>query len=109
MKSTDLTIEILKGIRTELRELNGRVDETNGRLDQTNGRIDQTNCRLDEMREELSHRIVESELRTATALTDLSGSVRELTSLLRGQFDLRPRVEKCEEEIADIKRRLPAA
>lgn len=75
MEPTDLTIEILKGIRDEGRKTNERVDETNKRLDETN-------VRLDSMREELSRRIVESEIRTATAITALSGEVRELTSFV---------------------------
>jgi hypothetical protein len=67
---------------------------------------DTTNDRLDAMRAELSQRIVESEIRTAPALTALSGDVRELTLVLRQTQDLRPRVTQCEEDIAAIKRRL---
>jgi len=75
----------------------------------TNARLDQTNTRIDTMREELSRHIVESEIRTSTAITELAGTVRDLTTVLRAQADLRPRVERCEQEIADLKRRLPAA
>jgi chromosome segregation ATPase len=118
MNPTDITIEILKDIRGEVRKTNERLDQTNERLDQMNGqlgaridktneRIDQTNERLEVMREELSRRIVESEIRTSTAIADLAGTVRELTSVLRASADLRPRVDKCEEEIAEIKKRLP--
>ena len=95
VKPRDVTVALLKDIRSELRTLNGRVD--------------QTNTRIDTLRDELSHRIVESEVRTATALTDLAGTVRELTTHLRAQSDLRPRVERCEEDIAELKRRMPAA
>jgi len=59
------------------------------------------------MREELSRRIVESEIRTSTAIADLAGSVREMTDVLRATHDLRPRVERCERDIVDLKRRLP--
>ncbi len=97
--TNDLTIEILKRIREE-----GRL--TKERVSETNQRPDQTNQPLDDLREELSRRIVEPEIRTATALTALSGDVRELTSFLRQMQDLRPRVEQCEGAIADIQRRL---
>jgi chromosome segregation ATPase len=111
MEPTDLTIEILEDIRAEIREtrldLSQRLDATNGRLDQTNGRLDQTNERLDTMREELSRRIVESEIRTSTAITELAGSVHDMTVVLRASHDLRPRVERCEHDIADLGRRLP--
>jgi uncharacterized protein YceH (UPF0502 family) len=53
--------------------------------------------------------VVESELRTATAITDLAVTVRDMTSVLRAQSDLRPRVERCEQDIAKLKERLPAA
>jgi hypothetical protein len=93
----NLTVEILKQIRDGVRATNARLDGTNARLDETNERLDTTG-------EELGRRIVESELRTATAITDLAGTVRELTAHLRLQSDLRPRVEKCERDIADLQR-----
>ena len=93
MEPTDLTIEILKDIRGEIRATNGRIDmlreELSHRLDQTNTRITQ------------------SEIRTATAITELAGSVHELIDHLRASSDLRPRVERCELEIVELKRRLP--
>jgi hypothetical protein len=69
MDVTELTIEILKSIRDEVKE--------------TNGRLDQTNAQLESMQAELSRRIVESETRTATAITDLAGTVRDMTAVLR--------------------------
>ncbi len=109
----NLTLEVLKAIRDEVRRTNERLDRTNERLDQTNERLDRVdstlNKRIDDLRDELSRRIVESEMRTATALTALAGDGRELTSFLRNMMDLRPRVEKCEQEIEALKRRMPDA
>ena len=93
MATSDLTLEVLKAIRDEVR--------------QTNSRLDQANERLEGLREELSRRIVESEVRTSTAIADLAGTVREMTALLRNLVDLRPRVERCEHEIDALKQRLP--
>jgi hypothetical protein len=87
MKPINLTTEILKGIREEGRKTNERIDLTNSRLDSLSSLVDQ-------MREELSRRIVESEIRTSTAITDLAGTVRELVSFLKHTNDLRPRVEQ---------------
>ena len=113
MATPDLTIKILTSIRDEVRTTNKRVDETNKRLcelgEDLSKRIDQTNERIDGLREELSKRIVESEIRTSTAIADLAGSIQDLTSLLRKQADLRPRVDRCEHEIAKIKARLKSA
>ncbi|MCA9596717.1 MAG: hypothetical protein KC776_25545 [Myxococcales bacterium] len=103
MEPHDITIEILKSIRDEVRQTNSRLDEVR---DELSGRISETNVRLDEMREELSARIVESELRTATAITELAGSVREMTGVLKASTELRPRVERCEQDIAAIRAQL---
>ena len=46
---------------------------------------------------------------THEALTALAGTVRDLTSMLRAQADLRPRVERCERDIEGILRRNPNA
>ena len=103
MGPTDITIGILKDIRAGLNETNARIDQTNQRLDQTNERLDQTNERLETMREELSRRIVESELRTSTAIAELAGTVRERTQVLRASHALRPRVERCEQDIRELR------
>jgi predicted nucleic acid-binding Zn-ribbon protein len=103
MESTDLTIEALKGIRHEVRELGTRVDGTNERLEAMSTEL---RAEVHGMREELSRRIVESEIRTSTAIAELAGTVREMTSVLRASHDLRPRVERCEQEIVEMKRRI---
>jgi len=110
MEPTDITIEILKGIREEARQTNARIDQTNARLDETNRRLEdmdtRVNGRIDALREELSKGIVESEIRTATAITDMHGTLRDVRDLLRDQLDLRPRVERCEHDIDELRRRL---
>lgn len=103
-KPADLSVVVLKSIRDEVKKTNERLDSLGTEVKKTNERLDtlreETSARFDE----LGRRIVESEIRTATALTDLAGTVREMTSVLRAQADLRPRVEKCEQDIAELKR-----
>jgi predicted RNase H-like nuclease (RuvC/YqgF family) len=106
MEPTDITIQILTDIRDQARLTNERLDQTNTRLDRMNDRIDGTNERLETMREELSRRIVESEIRTSTAITELAGTVRDMTHVLRASHDVRPRLERCEKDIADLRRRI---
>lgn len=108
MKS-DLTVEILKQIRDEVKQVRDEVKQTNVRLDQVNGSLEQTRVELGARIDETNARLVESEIRTATAITALAGSVQEMTAVLRQGHDLRPRVERCESEIAAIKAKLPAA
>lgn len=106
MKPINLTTEILKGIRDEGRKTNERIEQTNARIEQTNSNLESLSDHVDQMRDELSRRIVESEIRTSTAITDLAGNVRELVSILKQTNDLRPRVEQCEDDIKSIKRQL---
>jgi hypothetical protein len=80
--------------------------DTPGRAVRVDTRLDETNGRIDTLREELSRRIVESEIRTSTAITELAGSVQEMTHVLRTTHDLRPRVERCEQDIVDLRRRI---
>ena len=84
MEPTDLTIEILKGIRDEVRGVREEVHdlraEMNERIDRTNERLDQTNERLDGLRD----RQTATEVRLATELVGVAGAVREVRDLLRG-------------------------
>jgi hypothetical protein len=108
MSPTDRTIEILQGIRQGIDGTNQRVDALRDELTATRAELTATRAGLREeltaTRNELSRRIVESEVRTSTAIADLAGTVREMTSVLRAASDLRPRVERCEADIAELKR-----
>ena len=86
-----------------LREIRDEIRQTNAQLDQTNARLDQTNARLDQTREELGRHIVDSEMRTATAITGLAGTLAEVKTLLADRHDLTNRVARCEHDIADLK------
>ncbi len=92
--SDEQLIEILRNIWNEMKalkaslesqltttreDLGSRIDQTNERLDQTNERLDQTNERL----EDLGRRVTESEMRLATATTELAGDVHVLSDLIR--------------------------
>lgn len=109
MGPENLTLEVLKEIRDDGKRNGARIDETNARLNETNARLNETNARLESLRDDLGRRIVESELRTATAITDLSGSVRDLISVIKEDRDLRGRMERAEKDIAALKQRLPDA
>jgi chromosome segregation ATPase len=113
MEQENLTLVVLKEIREEGKKTNERLGETNSRLDQlrqqTNDRLNEPNTRLDQLRDELSRLIVESGVRTATAITSLAGTVGELVTFLKQERDLRPRLEQCEKDIVNLKSRLPDA
>ena len=108
----DLTLEVLKEIRDEVRGLRGIRDEvrglgeqlnqTNARLDQTNERLDQSNERLDqtnERLERLERRQVETEVRLATELTAVVTAIRDLKDVVVADRELR-------QDVADHERRI---
>jgi hypothetical protein len=69
-------VQILRAIWTEMNALNGRVDQTNARLDAVRT----------ERRDEIDsprRRVVESEVRLATATTQLATDVQSLSGLIR--------------------------
>jgi len=110
MESDDLTVRVLVEIREELRSglhevRNGLQDvreELRSGLSEVRHEIRNTNERLDRAED----RIVASEIRTATAITDLHGTLREVSDWLKDQRDLRDRVQRCEHEIGELKKRV---
>ncbi|MFN7132842.1 MAG: hypothetical protein ACK4N5_12225 [Myxococcales bacterium] len=62
MTPTDLTVQILREIRDEIRSTNARLDQTNARL------------------EGLEKRVVGLEVRTVTEFTALAAAVNDLSS-----------------------------
>jgi hypothetical protein len=110
VEPTELTIELLKSIRDEVRETNVRVDRLR---DELTGELRSTNARLDALREEtgarferLEHRQVETEVRLATELVAVAGAVREVRDLLREDRAVRQKVEDHERRIAAIEARI---
>jgi archaellum component FlaC len=118
--NTSEQTQILRGMWGEMKALNKRIDGTNERLDRVRDelaiRIDGTNARLDETRAELGSRIdalrdetrqrlVETEVRLSTALTDLAHDVQQLTGFMRSRRseqrtereELRVRIERLED------------
>jgi hypothetical protein len=91
---TDMTLALLREIRAEVRKTNERLDGTNTRLDHLDQRVEGGFARVDtelaavrteiaDLRDEVIQRITASEVRTATAITDLAGTVGELTAAMR--------------------------
>jgi hypothetical protein len=86
MEPTDLTIEILKDIRAGIGTTNERVGSVRTELGSVRGELGSLRGELGSLREDtnarldlLARRIVESEVRTSTAIVDLAGTVRDMT------------------------------
>ena len=110
MTEDSLTTQVLIEIRDEIRELrrdtNARFEQTNGRLDSVNARLHQTNERLDRMRTELKDEIREVDIRAQTRMVELIAATQDTNAMLRDRFDLRDRVERCERDIDELKKRV---
>lgn len=100
-ETADLTIEILKQIRDEIRvtraDLSARIDETNARLDQTNSRLDQTNSRLDQTNSRLD--------RVEETLLELAQQQRFVVKHLRAS---RKRELRIEADVIELRKRVEA-
>ena len=105
----DVTLQVLIDIRDEIRATNNRLDGTNQRVDGLNQRVDGLEVRMREqievLREEVGQRIAHSEIRLATAITDVHGTMIDVKTMLGAQLDLRERVVACERDIAELKRK----
>jgi chromosome segregation ATPase len=105
----DLNTKILVEIRDEIRKTNERLDKTNERLDKTNERLEETNERMERgfgtLRTEIKDAARDVELRLSTRFTEFTNATQTVYEMLRDRFELRDRVEQCERDIAELKRR----
>jgi hypothetical protein len=99
MDPTDLTVEILKGIRDGVHSTNERLD---GLHDEVHALRADTNERLGRV----ERRLAETEVRLSTELVAVVGAVRETRDLLREDHALRGRVDDHERRIAAMESRV---
>ena len=99
MSSDEMTLRVLYEIRDGVRATNERVDATNARLDVMNAKLTTFEERLDRVEtrtERLGAQIVESEIRTATAINETSFTLQQIYKAIKDR----------NREIDEIKRRL---
>lgn len=109
MGSDDMTLSVLIDIRDAVRATNERIDGTNARVDNLTTRVERLEVGLTSVGsglDQLRKQFVESDIRTATALHEVTDAVRSVHTLLKDRLDLRDRVERCEHDIEDIKRKI---
>lgn len=105
MEPADITVEILKSIRDEVRGTREETHELRTDVHEMftglSSRIDETNMRFDK----LAKRQVEAEVRLATELASVTGAVCEVRDLLRDDLGLRRRVDDHEARLAALEQR----
>jgi len=108
MSDDSVTTRVLIEIRDEIRETNARLDQTNVRLDQTNARLDHSTARLEtaieRLRDQVKAEFLELEVRQATRVTQQSAILLDLRAVFDDRYDLRDRIERCELDIAEMKK-----
>jgi chromosome segregation ATPase len=112
MEPTDLTIEILKGIREENRRTNDQLDalrtEVRTGFAGVRSELGELRGEVGELRGEvgaLRDRQTATEVRLATELIGVAGAVREVRDLLREDRALRGKVDDHERRISAIEAR----
>jgi hypothetical protein len=102
MDTSDVTIEILKNIRDEIRGTRQELrDEIRATREELGARIDDTNRRLGT----LERRQVEAEVRLSTEIVTLVGVVREVRDAIRDDRVSRVRVDDHERRITTLEKR----
>jgi chromosome segregation ATPase len=82
----DLTVEILKSIRDEIRATR---EDLGARIDQTNARLDQTNARLEQVEESLGDVVTQQRVlaRHVDVFLERESRVERELSVLRNRVD----------------------
>lgn len=101
----NLTVEILKQIRDEVRKTNTRIEETNARLDETNVRLEGMGHELGSRMDRLERRHTETEVRLSTELLAVVGAVNAVRDAIVEDRQLRRQVADHETRIDSLERR----
>ncbi|MEK6609084.1 MAG: hypothetical protein AABZ30_15610 [Myxococcota bacterium] len=101
MGSDDITVEILRGIRSDMQGVRQEMQAMCQEQHATNERLDATNERLDR----LGRRQTETEVRLSTELVAVAKAVNDVRDLLRENLSVRGEVADHERRIGALERR----
>ena len=96
--TSDITVEILKQIRDEVRQ-------TNGRLDHTNASLDQLRTEMSERFERAERRQTDTEVRLATEIVAVVGAVNLAREAILEDRQLRRQIADHESRLETLERR----
>jgi chromosome segregation ATPase len=112
----DQSNERIDRLTSRVEALTERVGAAEVRIENGNERIDRLTSRVETLTERVgsaevriengAHRIIDTELPLATAVMDLHSTVQDVQTMLRRPGGLHERVERCEREIDEIKKKL---
>jgi chromosome segregation ATPase len=102
MQPTDLTVEILKGIRDEVRGVRDEVGGVRDAVQEVRDEVRDTNARLGR----LERRQSETEVRLSTEIVAVVSAVHELRDVLAEDRELRSQVTDHERRLAAVEARV---
>jgi hypothetical protein len=113
VEPTDLTLEVLKGIRSELvslrQDVNDRFERMEHQQTQTNdrlGKLEERQAETNERLEQLAKRQTETEVRLATEIVEVAKAIGGVKDLLKTSLDVRSQVDDHERRLSEIEARL---
>ncbi len=110
MDPTDITIEILKSIRDEIKdvrsEMRDGLADVRSEIQETHAGLQGVRTEIKETRERLEKRQTETEMRLATELVGVAAAVLQVRDLLQEDRTVRTRVEDHERRIAAIEKKV---
>ncbi|MBL9017557.1 MAG: hypothetical protein JNL83_25430 [Myxococcales bacterium] len=101
MADDSLTTRVLIEIRDEIRQTNARIDQTNARLDRSTTRLESA---IERLRDEVKGEFLELEVRQSTRVMQQSAILLDLRAVFADRFELRERIERREQEIAELRK-----
>ena len=102
METNDVTIEVLKGIRDEVRGLRGETTEMKTELKGMKSELTEVKAGLDEV----NRRLTATEMRIATELVGVTGAVLQVRDLLREDRSARTRIDDHEHRIVALEKKV---
>jgi chromosome segregation ATPase len=104
LETTDITVQILRDIRDEIRGTNHRIDRLEQRFDGVDARLGRIEGRVERVEDRLDH--VEGRLAgVESAITKFHLDMLRLSPIGDGDA-LVKRVSRCERDIAELKERI---
>jgi chromosome segregation ATPase len=107
MMSDEMTLELLRGIRDEMRSTRIELKAELGELrTEVRSELGDVRSELGELRSEMrsmNHRLTEMDMRHATYVVNHTAATRDLYDLLQNNWRLRDRIERCERDIAELR------
>lgn len=108
----NLTVKILEEIRDEIRGTNSRLEafqhSSEQRFESLEGKVTDVVRKVTDVEQRVAgveRKVTEVEIRLSTSIVEVAASQGQLKYLFTDRLDLRDRVGRCEQSIAELSQR----